>query len=161
MTISNKPVVTLAAAMMLLFFSVGWYETQFLMVHFFEALIYLIMILLFFYFEDRFGYALGVFVPGVWILLQFLTTGRVQAGFRQLGRVLSFRSVDSPVSLLAAIITLTGLLLIVLSAMALRREVAGTPYLRSSLIVGGVITVAYYGIVYFLFIRTFQPVFGS
>jgi len=156
MTISDKTVVTVASGMMLLFLTVAWLETQFFLLHFFEALIYLIIILLFFYFEDRFGYALAVFVPALWILLQFFT-GRLHAGLRELVRVASFRGVDNPVSLVAGLILLTGLLLIFLATHALRREVSGTPYLRSSLLVGACVAVGYYGIVVYWFSSMFQP----
>lgn len=157
MTISNKPVVTVAAGMMVLFLLVAEYDiTQLLLLHFFESLIYMIIILLFFYLEDRFAYALGILVPTVWIVLNF-ATGFLQIGLRELLRALTLRGVYNPVGLLGGLILLTGLLLILLSLQALRREIVGTPYLRSTLLVGGAITAAYYGIVIFWFYRTVQP----
>ena len=57
----------------------------------------------------------------------------------------------------AGLILLTGLLLIFLATHALRREVSGTPYLRSSLLVGACVAVGYYGIVVYWFSSMFQP----
>ncbi|MFQ5816618.1 MAG: hypothetical protein ACE5H2_01505 [Terriglobia bacterium] len=156
MTIANKPVVTVAALMMVLYLLVAEYDAnQFLLLHFFESIIYLIIILLFFYLEDRFGYALGILIPAVWIALNSVAGVMVPAGLRELGRVLTLQSVGNPVGLLAGLILLTGILLIILSWRALRREIVGTPYLRSTLLVGGAITVVYYVIVGFLFVGAY------
>lgn len=156
MTISNKPVVTVAAGMMVLFLLVAWYETTFFLLHFFESLIYLVMILLFFYFEDRFAYILGLLIPAVWMVLNYLT-GMVQIGLRELGRALTLHGVNNVVGLLAGLILLTGFLLMLLCLHALRREIAGTRYLRSTVLVGLAITVGYYGILIFWFVLSVQP----
>jgi len=124
MRVANRTVVTLAAAISLLFLLIAGYESTFFLLHFFEAVIYIVMILLFFYLEDRYAYILGVFVPPVWILLSF-ATGMVQIGFRELGRALTFRTVGNPVGLLSSIIILLGVLLMVLCWRALRREIGG------------------------------------
>lgn len=156
MTISNKPVVTVAGGMMVLFLLAAWQETQFFLLHFFESVIYLIIILLFFYLEDRFGYILGLLVPAVWIILN-TATGFVQIGLRELWQTLSFRGVTNPLGLVGGLILLTGILLMLLSLHALRREIAGTPYMRSTVVVGLVITAAYYGILIYWFSRSIQP----
>lgn len=156
MTISNKPVVTVAGVMTALFMLVGWYETQFFLLHFFEALIYLVIILLFFYLEDRFGYILGILVPAVWIVLN-TATGLVPIGLRELWRVAHIRAPGNPVGLLAGLIFLFGFLLMQLCWHALRREIVGTPYLRSTLLVGAGITMGYYGILILWFLRSFRP----
>ena len=153
MTIANKPVAATAALMMVLFLLVGWYETHFFLLHFFESLIYLVIILLLFYLEDRFGYILGLLVPAVWIVLN-IATGQVLFGLRDLARAITLQKVGNPVGLLSGFILLAGILLMVLCWRSLRREIVGTPYLRSTVLVGVAITAGYYGILIFWFVRS-------
>lgn len=156
MLVANKPVATLAAAMTLLFLLIAGYESNFFLLHFFEAVIYLVMILLFFYLEDRYAYILGVFVPPVWIVLSF-ATGMVHISFRELGRALTFRGVSNPAGLVTSIIIVLGVLLMLLCWRALRREIGGTGYWRSTVFTGLAITIAYYGVLIYWFYRTVQP----
>ncbi len=156
MLVANKPVVTLAAIITLLFLLMAGYESNFFMFHFFEAVIYLVMILLFFYLEDRYAYILGVFVPLVWIMLSF-ATAMVHIGFRELGRALTFRDVTNPAGLLTAIIVILGAVLAVLCWRALHREIGGTRYWRSTVFTGLGITIGYYALLIYWFYRTVQP----
>jgi hypothetical protein len=58
---------------MLCFFILSNLEPQFFLLHFYQAIFYLIIILMLFYMEDRWAYAMGILAPSVWLILAFST----------------------------------------------------------------------------------------
>lgn len=146
MTVANKPVAATAALMMGLFLLAAWKDTFFFTLHFVESLIYLVIILLLFYLEDRFGYILGLLVPLGWIILGYIF-GILHMRLFEFGFVGALRGV----------IVLSGILLMVLCWRALQREIVGTPYLRSTVLVGAAVTATYYGVLFLLYRRLVQP----
>ncbi len=149
----HKTIVTLAAVMMVLFLMVSSYEPQFFLLHFYQSAIYLAILLLFFYFEDRWGYMFAILAPVAWIILNFLT-GFVSGSARQLFRLMRAQTVSNPVTFLGGMILIVGALLAVLSFMAYRREIVGTGKGLSTFLASLVWIIAYYGVLIYWFVRT-------
>ena len=74
----HRGIATLAGTLMVCFFLLATWEPQYYLLHFYQAIAYLAIILLLFYFEDHWAYALGMQMPLVWIALMF---GTVDQGY--------------------------------------------------------------------------------
>ena len=56
----HRGVASLALALATCFLVLSHFDPQFFLVHFYESLIYLAIVLMLFYFEDRWAYMLGI-----------------------------------------------------------------------------------------------------
>jgi len=141
----HRGIATLAAALMLCFFYLASLEPQFFLLHFYQSLIYLLIILMLFYFEDQYAYMLGILVPSVWLLLTY-GTGLLQGAAHQVRRLLEAEQPNNSVSLTAAVIAVLGVAMIVSCAYRWKREFAGLHKFGRTFAVALVITVVYYTI---------------
>jgi hypothetical protein len=46
-------------------------EPNFLLLHFYQTIVYLALLILLFYFEDRWAYMIGILAPAGWLVLAF------------------------------------------------------------------------------------------
>ncbi len=99
----HRGIATLSAALMLSFLYLTHLETQFFLLHFYQSLIYLAIILMLFYFEEQYAYMLGMLAPAAWIVMTS-ATGLLGGGARQAGRLLELHWPTNDVSLMAAVI---------------------------------------------------------
>lgn len=151
---THRGIATLAQAILICFLLLSHFDGQFFLFHFYESLIYLAIVLMLFYFEDRWAYMLGIFVPAVWIVMQF-AVGGLTGPARQLGLLLRFRRPDDAADLMGALIVLLSILMIVFCVYRWRREYAGLGKTRSTLVGSLLITAAYYGFLTFWFWHAF------
>jgi hypothetical protein len=141
----HRGIATLAGALMLSFLWLGILEPQFVLLHFYQSLIYLAIILMLFYLEDRYAYMLGIIAPAVWLLMNY-ATGMLGAGFRQVHRLVHAEMPSNQVSLWAAITAALSLLMIGFCAYRWKREFSGLHKGTVTFIVSFVIVIVYYGI---------------
>jgi hypothetical protein len=128
---------------MVCFFLLASYEPEFFLLHFYQALMYLAIILLLFYFEDHWAYAFGIQVPAVWLALTFgtgLLGGALQQGLRFL-RGEGFTNKTGPMALAVAAI---GIALLITSALRWKREIAGLRIARPTFLATAGIVLVYY-----------------
>lgn len=142
---AHRAIVTLATALMLCFLVLSQMDQGFFLLHLYQSLIWLAIILMLFYFEDRYAYMLGMLAPAVWLLITY-ATGLLGGAARQMARLAHAQRVNNQISLLAGITALLAVAMIVLCAIRWRREYAGTGKVASTFLVSLVIVIAYYAI---------------
>ncbi len=142
---AHRAIVTLATALMLCFLVLSQLDQGFFLLHLYQSLIWLAIILMLFYFEDRYAYMLGMLAPAVWLLITY-ATGLLGGAARQMARLAHAQRVNNQISLLAGITALLAVAMIVLCAIRWRREYAGTGKVASTFLVSLVIVIAYYAI---------------
>lgn len=139
----HRGIASLALAVMICFFLLSHFDPQFFLVHFYESLIYLAIVVMLFYFEDRWAYMLGMLAPAVWLVSFF--------AFMRLQRP------DFPANLLGAVTLILSALMIVFCGIRWRREFAGLGKGWSTFLVClGVVTV-YYGVLIVWILRWWTP----
>ncbi len=142
----NRTVFALATVMMLLFFVLSNYDHFFFSLHFLEALIYIVVLLLLFYGVEDWAYVIGVVAPLFWIVLTLLSGASVP-GLRALWRLVSLQGVQNPVNFLSGLILLAALGLIVVSARSFHRDIWGRRGALRTAVLATVVVGIYYGVV--------------
>lgn len=150
----HRNIATLSGALMLCFLLLTFYEPQFFGLHFYQSLIYLIIILMLFYFEDRWAYAFGILTPATWLVLTFMT-GLLGGALRQAGRLMHAQTASNAVSLIAGIIAVLSVAMIATCAYYWKREFAGQGMGWSTFLPSTAIVLAYYGLLVFWFWNSF------
>jgi FtsH-binding integral membrane protein len=148
----HRGIATLAGALMVCFLLLSHADPQFFLLHLYQSLIYLAVILMLFYFEDHWAYMIGMLAPAVWLLLTY-ASGLLGGTARTIFRLLSGRSQLNEISLLAAITALLSVLMIVFCAYRWKREFAGLGKGLGTFLVSLVIVVVYYAILVIWFWR--------
>lgn len=130
----HRGIATLSGLLMACSLLLGYFEPDFFMLHFYQSLVYLMIILMLFYFEDHWAYAFGILAPALWLVLSF-ATGLLIARITQ---------APAPINLLAIASTLLGLVLIGSSAYRWKREFSGLGKGTTTFAVALVVLLVYY-----------------
>jgi riboflavin transporter FmnP len=149
----HRGIATLSGALMVCFFLLAHYEPQFFLLHFYQALMYLAIILLLFYFEDHWAYAIGIQVPLVWLALVF-GTGLLGGAMQQGLRFLRGEGVTNKTGPMALVIAAVGLVMAVNCILRWRREISGLRIARPTFAISAAIVLAYYSVLITLFWHT-------
>ncbi|HYB62775.1 MAG TPA: hypothetical protein VEH50_15015, partial [Methylomirabilota bacterium] len=150
----HRGIATLAAALMLSFLYLTHLETEFFLLHFYQSLIYLVIILMLFYFEEQYAYMLGMLAPAVWLLMTY-ATGLLGGAARQVGHLLREQRPTNSISLMAAVIAVLSVVMIVGCAYRWKREFAGLHKFGKTFVIGLIVVVLYYGILITVFWHMF------
>jgi len=150
----HRGIATLAAALMLSYILLTHYDSQFFLFHFYESLIYIVILLMLFYFEEKWAYMLGIFAPAAWLIITFASGGTIGA-IRQLRLVLTVHRPDDPASLLSLVACLLSVLMIIFCAYRWNREYAGLGKGTKTALISLFVTVVYYGIMIVWFWHAF------
>lgn len=140
-----RDIATLSGAQILCFFLLSHYEPSFFLLHFYQTIIYMAILIMLFYMEDRWAYMIGILTPLVWLGLAF-ETGLLGAAFRQILRLGHGQEISNVVSFLAAV---TAVLSVAMTAACLRRwmkEYGGLGKSLSTFAVSFGIVAVYYAI---------------
>ena len=152
----HRGIATLAGFLMLCFLLLSHLEPDFFLLHLYQSLIYLVIILMLFYFEDQYAYMMGMIAPAAWIVMSLLT-GLTGMALRQVWWIVSppypGHKVDT-VSIMAAITTVLAVLMIVFCAVRWKREFSGLGKGLTTFLVSLGIIVVYYGVLIFWFTRS-------
>ncbi|MGH9704518.1 MAG: hypothetical protein ACRD4K_14170 [Candidatus Acidiferrales bacterium] len=146
----HKGIATLALALMMCFLLLSHFDAQFFMIHFYESLIYLAILLMLFYFEDRWAYMLGMVAPAGWLLLSFVTGGFGEFA-RQFTRLTHAEAPEYTASFLGAVICLLSVAMVAFCAYRWKREFAGARKGLSTFLVSVGIVTAYELVMVFWF----------
>ncbi len=149
----HRGIATLALALMMCFLLLSHFDPQFFLIHFYESLIYLTIVLMFFYLEDRWAYMLDIVAPGGWLLLTFVPGGFGEF-MGQLSRMLHGKAPDYPATFVGGAISVLSVLMITFCAHRWRREFTGLGKGLSTLLVSMGIVAAYYGLMVLWFWRS-------
>jgi hypothetical protein len=139
----HRGIATLATALMLCFLLLSHFDSQFFLVHFYESLMYVAIVLMLFYFEDRWAYMLGILAPGSWLVL-ITSIGGLPSFLRQVLLVIRLERPEFPAHLLGAVAFLLAITMIIFCVLQWRRQFAGTGKVWTTFLPClGVVTVYY------------------
>src|SRR5947209_15541688 len=119
-----RDIATVAGAQVICFLVLTHLEPQFFLLHLYQTIIYMAILILLFYMEDRWAYMIGMQAPIAWLGMVF-ATGLLGGAARQLLRLTRGEAVNNEVSFIAAVSALLSVLMIIFCARHWRREYAG------------------------------------
>ncbi len=140
-----RDIATIASLQVVCFLLLSHLEPQFFLLHFYQTIIYLAILIMLFYMEDRWAYMIGMLAPAAWLLMVF-STGLLGGAARQVIRLLRGDGLNNTVSFVAAISTILGLLMIAFCAKHWRKEYAGLGKAMSTFAVSASVVAVYYAI---------------
>lgn len=140
-----RDIATVAGAQIICFLVLTHLEPQFFLLHLYQTIIYMAILILLFYMEDRWAYMIGMLAPAVWLGMVF-STGLLGGATRQVLRLVQGEGLTNDVSFIAAISALLSLLMIGLCARHWKREYSGLGKTASTFAVGVGVVAVYYGI---------------
>jgi hypothetical protein len=120
----HRGIATISSALVVCFLALSHFEPQYFLLHLYESLLYVSVVLLLFYFEGRWAYMLGMVAPAVWLFLTY-ATGLLGGAMQQFSRLLHLEGTSNEVSLLAGVTAVLSVLLIVFCGYRWKREFAG------------------------------------
>ena len=119
-----RDIATVSAAQIICFLLLTRYEPDFFLLHLYQTILYMAILILLFYMEDRWAYMIGMLAPIVWLGMAY-STGLLGGAFRQVELMLRGRLPNNPVTLIAAVTALLAVLMVVFCARHWKREYAG------------------------------------
>ncbi|HYL83766.1 MAG TPA: hypothetical protein VE263_06005 [Candidatus Angelobacter sp.] len=140
-----RDIATVAGAQVICFLWLSHLEPQFFLLHFYQTIIYIALLVMLFYMEDRWAYMIGMLAPAVWLGMVF-STGLLGGATRQVFRLFRGQGFNNEVSFVAAISAVLSVLTVVFCARHWKREYAGLGKTASTFAVSAGIVAVYYGI---------------
>ena len=150
----HRGLATISGAMMFCFLMLAGVDTPFFFLHFYQSMIYLAILLMLFYLEDRWAYMLGMLAPVAWMIL-VLVNGQLLGALRQ--PIDYFAQGLRPTGV-GIVLLLTALVSVIMFAGCLRhwrREFAGLGKGWSTFLISLLIVLVYYGILVVWFTHLF------
>jgi len=139
----QRGIATLAAALMLSFLYLTHLEAEFFLLHLYQSLIYLAILLMLFYFEEQYAYMLGMLAPTVWLAATY-GSGLLGVAARQMGHLLEAQRPTNQVNLMTGIIAILNVVLLASCAYLWKREYAGLHKFGRTFAIGSIVVVLYY-----------------
>jgi hypothetical protein len=151
----HRGIATLSLGLMLSFLLLSHFDSQFFLIHFYESLIYLAIVLMLFYWEDRWAYMLGVVAPASWLLLTFVARGFGEF-IRQFTGLFRVHATTDPAGFLGGVISVLSVALIVNCAYRWKKEFAGLKKGVKTFAVSFGVVAAYYALMVAWFWRAVE-----
>jgi hypothetical protein len=151
----NRGIATIAVALALCFLLLSHFDPQFFLIHFYESLIYVVIVLMLFYFEDRWAYMMGMVAPPIWLILTLAWNGVSAIGREVVG---AFQP-ESPFfasNLLTTVAIVLSVVMVAGCANRWRREFTGLRKGWSTFLITFAIAAAYYALMVVWILR-FPP----
>src|SRR5215472_15471825 len=95
-----RDIATLAGAQVVCFLLLSHLEPDFFLLHFYQTIIYIAVLILLFYMEDRWAYMISMLAPAAWLVMAF-ATGMLGGAARQFLHIGQDATLSNLVSLLA------------------------------------------------------------
>jgi hypothetical protein len=151
----HRGIATNTTMLALCFLLLSHFDSQFFLIHFYESLIYIAIVLMLFYFEDRWAYMMGMVAPAIWLVLTTSWNGASSIWRQALN---AFHPGDPffATDFLTTAAYVLSVVLIVSCANRWRREFGGLNKGWSTFLVSFAIAAAYYAVVVFWILR-FPP----
>lgn len=140
-----RDIAALAGAQVVCFLLLSHLEPDFFLLHFYQTIIYMALLILLFYMEDRWAYMIGILAPAAWLVMAF-ATGLLGAAIRQVVHIGGGAALSNLVSIIAAVTAVLSLLMIVVCARHWQREYLGLGKSLSTFAVSFGVVAVYYGI---------------
>jgi len=139
-----RDIATLAAAQIGCFVLLTHLEPNFFLIHFYQLILYIAILVLLFYMEDRWAYMIGMLASVVWLGLAY-EAGILGSGVRQLFEFRTSGMTANLVGMAALTTALLAVLMIVFCGRHWLKEYSGLGKARSTFFVSLGIVAVYYG----------------
>jgi hypothetical protein len=140
-----RDIATLAGGQVICFLLLTHLEPDFFLLHFYQTIIYMALLILLFYMEDRWAYMIGILAPAAWLVLAF-ATGLLGGAIRQIAHVGQGATMSNLVSVFAGVTAVLSLLMIAACARHWQREYLGLGKSLSTFAVSFGVVAVYYTI---------------
>ena len=140
-----RDIATLAGAQVVCFLLLSHLEPDFFLLHFYQTNIYMALLILLFYMEDRWAYMIGFLAPAAWLVMAF-ATGLLGGAIRQVVHINGGAALSNLVSIIAAVTAILSVLMIVACGRHWKREYSGLGKSLSTFAVSLGVVAVYYGI---------------
>jgi hypothetical protein len=140
-----RDIATIAALQVVCFSVLTHFEPQFFLLHLYQTIIYMAILILLFYMEDRWAYMIGMLAPVAWLGMVF-ATGLLGGAARQVLHLVRGEGLTNDVSFIAAISAVLSVLMIIFCARHWKREYSGLGKTASTFAISVGVVVVYYGI---------------
>jgi hypothetical protein len=140
-----REIAALACLQILCFFLLSHLEPDFFLLHFYQTIVYLAILIMLFYMEDRWAYMIGIIAPAAWLVMIF-ASGLLGGAARQMLRFGEGHGLTNPVSFFAAVSALLSLLTIAACTRRWIKEYSGLGKSLSTFAFSFAIVAVYYGI---------------
>ena len=138
-----RDIATLAGAQLFCFSLLTHLEPNFFLVHLYQSILYVAILVMLFYMEDRWAYMIGMLASFVWLGMAY-ATGILSSAIRQMGEVRSGTANANAVAFIALLTAAIAISMIVFTARHWKKEYAGLGKTRSTLLVSFGIVAVYY-----------------
>lgn len=145
-----RDIATVAALQALCFLLLTFLEPRFVVIHLYQSIVYIALLVMLFYSEDRWAYMIGILNSVVWLGLIWISPILTES----IDTLRKFRTESATaifVSVFAFTTVVLAILMIALCVERWRKEYSGLGKARSTFLVSLGFVAAYYGI----FIRWF------
>ena len=139
-----RDIATLAAAQIGCFLLLTHLEPNFFLIHLYQSILYIAILVMLFYMEDRWAYMIGMLASVVWLGLAY-EAGILGSGLRQLSEFRNSGMTPNLVGLAALTTALLAVLMIVFCGRHWLKEYSGLGKARSTFFVSLGIVAVYYG----------------
>ncbi|MGC1416157.1 MAG: hypothetical protein WA817_12790 [Candidatus Acidiferrum sp.] len=140
-----RDIATLAGAQIICFVVLTHLEPNFFLLHLYQSILYIAILVMLTYMEDRWAYMIGMLASVVWLGMAY-ATGMLGSSLRQLVGPSAGGVVETPVWIVTLLTALIAVLMIVLCGRHWKREYSGLGKTRRTLLVSSGIVAVYYGI---------------
>jgi hypothetical protein len=140
-----RDIATLAGAQLLCFSLLTHLEPNFFLVHLYQTILYIGILVMLFYMEDRWAYMVGMLASFVWLGMAY-ATGILGSAARQMGELRGGIASRNGIALIALLTAVIAVLMMALCGRHWKKEYAGLGKTRSTFLVSLGIVAVYYGI---------------
>ena len=140
-----RDIAALAGAQIICFVVLTHLEPNFFLLHLYQSILYIAILVMLFYMEDRWAYMIGILASAVWLGMAYVT-GMLGSSFRQLLGPRTGGLMEAPVWIVTLLTALIAVLMIVFCGRHWKKEYSGLGKTRGTLLVSFGIVAVYYGI---------------
>lgn len=139
-----RDIAALAGAQIVCFIVLTHLEPGFFLLHLYQSILYVAILVMLFYMEDRWAYMIGMLASAVWLGMAY-AAGMLGTALRQFV-VRNASSTATPVGVLILVTALIAVLMIALCGRHWQKEYSGLGKTRRTFAVSMGIVAVYYGI---------------
>jgi hypothetical protein len=140
-----QDIATLAGAQLLCFLFLTHLEPNFFLIHLYQSILYIAILVMLFYMEERWAYMIGMLASFLWLGMAY-AVGILSSAVRQVGEFRNGTLTANAVSLIALLTGSIAVLMIAFCGRHWKREYAGLGKTRSTFLVSFGIVAAYYAV---------------
>ena len=140
-----RDIATLAGAQLVCFLLLTHLEPNFFLVHLYQSILYIAILVMLFYMEDRWAYMIGILASFVWLGMAY-ATGILGSAVQQMGALRNSTATSNAVGIIALLTAVIAILMIAFCGRHWQREYSGLGKTRSTFLVSFGVVAVYYAI---------------